>query len=103
MARIRDTAPFLPYTFNLETYYNFNYNNYNRMSIKKDPFYAPTDTTVRPQKLLKDTPIYLLGHIYFYYKRQISFTFFSFNFANWLTKVISLISNFKVLVVELDR
>ena len=73
------------------------------MSIRKDLFYAPIDTTVRPQRNIKRHTNISLGSHIFLYKRQILFTLFSFNFANWLTKVISLISNFKVLVVELDR
>ena len=73
------------------------------MSIRKDLFYAPTDTTVRPQRNIKRHTNISLGSHIFLYKRQILFTLFSFNFANWLTKIINLISNFKVLVVELDR
>ena len=56
-----------------------------------------------PKEILKDTPIYLLGHIYFYIKDRYYLHSFLLILANWLTKVISLISNFKVLVVELDR
>ena len=73
------------------------------MSMRKDLFYAPIDTPVRPQRNIKRHTNISLGSHIFLYKRQILFTLFSFNFANWLTKIINLISNFKVLVVELDR